>query len=491
MGDGAADERNSRNWFWALLAVAVALRIAAFDPYSAHHYDETIQYLEQAHRIVFGYGFVPWEYRYFIRSWLIPLLLVPPMQLGEWLNPGGTLYLVLPRAMFAAVNFIPVVAAWFIGKRISTSHAIVGMAVMALWVESVLFSVQALSESLAVACFFAAVALLHRNARFAAIVGAGALMALGGLFRFQFGPAIALYALLMAGKDRRMWSAMILGGLPVVIGGGLIDVAMGLQPYEWILNNYQANIAQGRMKEIGGHDDWYYLKAIPHYWKWAVVPIVIFAVWGWRRNPALLAAALLNIAVHQFVGHKEYRYLWLSIDIILLLAAFGSVELIGRPALLRWAGPLSRYPVAAIVGVWVLLSLSLAMTATYRIDWRHDGAPSKLAAETLRDPRVCGMAVPMAPYARFGYALLHQPKPVFLIGAGRPPSRQDPTPASAGFNAILAWQDEPQPAGFPDKGDCMGRGEDRLCAYRRPGGCVLDERSRRYLYQETLLARNM
>jgi phosphatidylinositol glycan class B len=491
MGDGAAVERNSRIWFWGLLVVAVLLRIAAFDPYSAHHYDETIQYLEQAHRIVFGYGFVPWEYRYFIRSWLIPLLLVPPMQFGEWLNPGGTLYLILPRVMLAAVNFIPVIAAWFIGKRISTSHAILGMAVMALWIECVLFSVQALSESLAVACFFAAVAILRREARFGSLIGAGALMALAGLFRFQFGPAIALFAIIVAGKDRRMWAAIFLGGLPVVIAGGLLDLAMGLQPYEWILNNYQANIAQGRMKEIGGHDNWYYLKAVPNYWKWALVPIIIFAVWGWRRNPALLAAALLNIAVHQFVGHKEYRYLWLSIDIILLLAAFGSVDLIERAIFRRWKGPLTKNPVAKIVGVWVLLSLSLALTATYRIDWRHDGAPSKLAAETLRNPEVCGIAVPLGPYARFGYAFLHQPKPVFLIGKGRPPSRSDPGPLSGAFNAVLAWDGEPQPKGFPIKGDCMGKGDDRLCAFRRLGGCVLDERSRPYLYQETLLARNM
>jgi hypothetical protein len=491
MGDGAADIRSARTWFWGLAALAVVLRILAFDAYSAHHQDETIQYLEQAHRIVFGYGFVPWEYRYFIRSWLIPLLLVPPMQFGEWLNPGGTLYLVLPRALVAAANFAPVIAAWFIGKRISTAHAIVGMAAMALWVECVLFSVQTLSESLAVACFFVAVALLRRDARFGSLIGAGALMALAGLFRFQFGTAIALFAIVVAGKDRRMWSAMILGGLPVVIAGGLLDMAMGLQPYEWILNNYQANIAQGRMKEIGGHDTWYYVQAVPHYWKWAVVPIFLFLVHGWRRNPALFAAALLNIAVHQMIGHKEYRYLWLSIDALLLLAAFGSVDFMKQIRLPTWAGFLTRYPTSAAVGFWAILSLSLALTPTYRTEWREAGGPSRLAAETLRDPRVCGIAVPMAPYARFGYALLHQPKPVFLIGMGRPPSRKDPEPAGAGFNAILAWEGEPQPKGFPAKGDCMGKGDDRLCAYRRPGGCTVDERSRRLEFQQTLSRLNM
>ena len=316
-------------------------------------------------------------------------------------------------------------------------------------------------------------------------------MALAGLFRFQFGPAIAIFALLTAGRDRRMWAALLLGGAPVILAGGLLDIATGLRPYEWILNNYQANIAQGRMKEIGGVDHWYYLQAIPHYWKWAVVPILIFAVAGWRRSPALLAAALLNIAVHQLIGHKEYRYLWLSVDVILLLAAFGSVDLITRASLPGWASIISRNPVTSVVLIWILLSASLAATSTYRLDWRQDGAPSRLAAETLRDPKVCGLAVPMGHYARFGYGLLHQSKPVFLIGIGAPPSRANPAPASAGFNAILAWEGEPQPNGYPFKGGCMGRADDRLCAYRRAGTCMFDERSAGLEYQRTLYRLNM
>src|SRR5687768_17401971 len=193
MGDEAISAREGRIWFWGILVVAVLLRVLTFNSFSAHHADEIIQYLEQAHRIVFGYGVVPWEFREFIRSWLIPLMLVPPMQLGDWLDPGGQLYLVLPRAMVATLNFAPVIAAWVIGRRISLQHAIVGVAVVGIWVESVAFSVQTLSESLSVAAFMTAAALLYREAKMTAIVAAGALLALACLFRFQFGPAAALF----------------------------------------------------------------------------------------------------------------------------------------------------------------------------------------------------------------------------------------------------------------------------------------------------------
>ena len=75
--------------FWLILLVAVALRLSAVTLYGTHHPDEAFQYLEQGHRLVFDYGLVPWEFRYFIRSWLIPLMLSVPMALGEAVQPGG------------------------------------------------------------------------------------------------------------------------------------------------------------------------------------------------------------------------------------------------------------------------------------------------------------------------------------------------------------------------------------------------------------------
>ncbi len=53
-----------------IVVMAIALRVWAALPVAQHHSDEFGQYLEQAHRLVFGYGLVPWEYRADMRSWL-------------------------------------------------------------------------------------------------------------------------------------------------------------------------------------------------------------------------------------------------------------------------------------------------------------------------------------------------------------------------------------------------------------------------------------
>ena len=60
-------------WFFPVLALGFAARVAvAIISDVPLHYDEVMQYLEQAHRLVFGYGIVPWEYREGTRSWIVP-----------------------------------------------------------------------------------------------------------------------------------------------------------------------------------------------------------------------------------------------------------------------------------------------------------------------------------------------------------------------------------------------------------------------------------
>jgi hypothetical protein len=110
-----------------LLAVAGIVRVVATVQTSNSflYPDELFQYLEQAHRHVFGYGVVPWEYRLGLRSWLYPLLLSVPTRLGDARDPDGSLYLLLPQALAALSSLTIVRAAYVLGRRLSVMHAIV------------------------------------------------------------------------------------------------------------------------------------------------------------------------------------------------------------------------------------------------------------------------------------------------------------------------------------------------------------------------------
>ncbi|MEM9980432.1 MAG: mannosyltransferase, partial [Cyanobacteria bacterium P01_D01_bin.2] len=59
-----------------IIAVGLLLRIwGALAAEQISHPDEIFQYLEQAHRLTFGYGTLLWEYAHGIRNWLLPGLL--------------------------------------------------------------------------------------------------------------------------------------------------------------------------------------------------------------------------------------------------------------------------------------------------------------------------------------------------------------------------------------------------------------------------------
>ena len=80
----------------AVLALALALRLAAIVAFpSLHHPDENFQLFEQAHRIAFGYGVVPWEFREGIRSPVEPYGLAGLFWLGEKVA-GGFLFIEGP-----------------------------------------------------------------------------------------------------------------------------------------------------------------------------------------------------------------------------------------------------------------------------------------------------------------------------------------------------------------------------------------------------------
>ena len=207
-----------------------------------------------------------------------------------------------------------------------------------------------------------------------------------------------------------------------------------------------------------------------------------------------MAAAVVNLVLHQLIDHKEYRYIWLSMQIFLLLAAFGSVDILRREVGgRRLANPTGNAATVALVGCWALASLVLALSPVHRDSFRTDNDAARAAAAAIRDPATCGLAVPRRRYWQFGYSLLHVDKPVFLIGTDGPVTRWHPGIAAPGFNAMLTYPNDSPPPPPWHKRSCSGQHLpfERTCLYVRPGGCRIDEPARFYLFQETLLYAGM
>lgn len=469
----------------ALLLLAAALRVAVTWGASVHHPDEVFQYLEQAHRLVFGPGYVPWEYRDGMRSWLVPWLLAGPMWLGGALAPTTQAYVLLPRLTVALATLGIVWGAWSLGSRISRAHALLAGFVAATWFDQVYFASHTLTETIATAAAVPGVALLWRadanGRRVPSLAWAGALLAFAALARFHYAPTLALIVVWRCRLDARAWGLVIAGAVPVLAVSALIDLAMGMTPFSWVYANYRRNVIDNAAATFGVSGPFFYFKQLREWWGFAFGPVAFLAVFGAQRYPQLLAAALLTVGLHMTIGHKELRFVWLAMTLLVILAALGTATLVATAERHRTAW------LAAAFGGWVAVSLLLAFHGEMRFRW-SEGSPALSAAVIAgRDPKLCGLAAyDMRYWQSGGWTFLHRDVPIYPVTARDELGYPAMTPATLAsiapaFDAILTTPagESAMPRGYARvicrvPGGVAPLAERRgraICLYRRPGGC--------------------
>src|SRR5262249_1834727 len=102
---------DSRRYLLVFLAVALFLRLWIFHSLPSIYWaDEIFQTQEPAHRLAFGPGVIPWEYRLGMRSWVLPGILALVMKATAWLGPGSSGY-VFGVALFCSL--LSLTAVWF------------------------------------------------------------------------------------------------------------------------------------------------------------------------------------------------------------------------------------------------------------------------------------------------------------------------------------------------------------------------------------------
>ncbi len=339
----------------ALLLLAAAIRLPLTFWPNVLHPDEIFQCLEPAWRMLGHDGIVSWEWRYGMRGWLLPSLMAGPVGLGDWVAPGGTGAFVAPRLVAALASLSIVASAWCFGARVSRTHAIVAAFVAAIWFELVSFAPHRLSEPLATAVILpAALLLTHASLSQRHLAVGGALLALAFVFRFQYAPAIAVLALGACWRHWRNLIPLVAGASIGLVFGGVADAAHGAVPFAWLIANVQQNLLHDRAAEFGVTPAITYLYSFWMMWSVALV-LLLFAIWqGWRHAPLLLATAVANIAVHSLIGHKEYRFIFLSVALFIIIAALGSADWIqwlrANRAWRRWALPVVAGGVGADLG---------------------------------------------------------------------------------------------------------------------------------------------
>ena len=160
--------------------------------------DELVQHLEQAHRLVFGYGIVPWDYHYGARNWLAIMPAATTLKLLQIMGLGHPDYYVPAVKILNATLSMAVPAGlyFFLRRHLSEIAARAGFVFCCFWWEFLIFAPAHLAFPIRWHTHRRRIG-VHGNAgRFVSFVSLWFLAGLGGMLRLQYAPVAGLLGLI-------------------------------------------------------------------------------------------------------------------------------------------------------------------------------------------------------------------------------------------------------------------------------------------------------
>ena len=417
-----------------LLALAALERIyLAWTDQGVVWSDEIFQSLEQAHRAVFGYGLIPWEFREAARSWLFPGAIALLWKPIAWLHLDRPLALVMiARLAMIALGLWGLWCTARLAMRLAPENAreerVDPKSRAAIWTVllgaalpiSLLFSFRALTEVASAPLLVAGVLwLLEGKTRRAGL-------AIGAASFLRYQSALAGLAILIWLLARRRWreaGQAVAGAAVIAAASGLLDWITWGEPFLPLARYVEINLFEGKASQFGVEPAAFYLRAfvaangVP-----ASIAIALGLLLIARRAPGLLAIGLGFIAAHSLVPHKELRFILPVLPLLIALAAAGLARLPGRGE------------VPAIATAVAMAALLFAMTTRARaLDfgelgdgmmhpagvkvWHSEEASNRMMLEASSRADLCGLTVLSAPaWFTGGYTYLHRDVPL-LFGA--------------------------------------------------------------------------
>jgi GPI mannosyltransferase 3 len=456
---------------WLILTAATALRVwLALDDHGIYWPDEIYQSLEQAHRLAFDTGFVPWEFRDGARSWLLPGAMAGLWRLAAALGVESSLTLVgLARLCMTLASGASIWLTARLAERLAGARAgWVAALVLSIFPLSVVLGYRALSETASAPLVaLSALCVLQRSRSGAAL--AGAAIALACLLRYQNGLFVPTFALWVWSMQRgRGVLAFLTAGAACGLAGGLLDWVTWGAPFHSLITYVRFNLVESGASTFGVAPFWFYARAT---WDSTGPPLLVFAslaAVGAARAPGLGLGAFVYVLAHSLVPHKELRFLLPALPALAALTGIGAERVYAAgPRRVAWWGALGAATAGAAFSLTRLTHARLGQhLGTARAEqpiWHSDEDVNLLLAAAGREPELCGLGVlGMRDTLTGGYTYFHRAAP--LLYANRACG------AEAALNYLLvpaALASELLPPGY-----ALSQQRGALGLYRRSGACA-------------------
>jgi GPI mannosyltransferase 3 len=448
----------------AIFLIALILRVGVATHLPSIEWpDEIFNTLEPAHHLAYGYGVVVWEWRRGVRSWVFPAFLAGVMRATDWMGQGSHGYLT---AIVIVLSLLSLTTVWFgyaWGKRSNgTVAGLIAAGACATWYQLIYFAPKAFTEVVAADLLLPGLylgmyegELAEKKRLFLAGLCLGAAVSL----RMQLLPAVAFAALYFCHKKWKSRGPAILAGLLLPAAAfGLVDAITWSYPFQSYLGYLRVLVVERRNY---GTLPWYWY--LVRFLKLSG-PMLLLALAGVRRNAFLGWVTLIIVASHSVIGHKEIRFLYPVMPLVITLAALGFVE-IASAFNARRKLPLSARGIM-IAGL-IFFSLASGFFAR-RFLWEKDSGGLIALDRLSRDPSVCGVGLDKLHWAHTGgYVHLHRNVPILLVDPTANLDRQ-----MLNFNALVTKGPLTDlQMGFTSTGCWNG-----VCLYQRAGPCLAPPR---------------
>jgi len=458
-----------------LLAVGLRLIPIVFVP-SMVWADEIFQTSEQAHRLVYGSGLIPWEFQLGMRSWLLPGIIAALMELSRIVGDGPDYYIPVIAGTFAALAAVPVVCCFLWGRRFfGLPGGLIAGTVVAVAPELVYFGARTLSEVLAGNLLVAALYILEPGYQVTSrqrLFGGGVLLGLVFLLRIQLAPAVAIVALWMIWRaDHERVLATITGAIAILTADGILDAVTLGYPFASLWRYVVYNVYYGVSSTFGVKPWNYYLLGEIGVWGGGAATLLLLAALGARRMLLPFAAAITILAVHSAIAHKEYRFIYPAVVLLMVLAGVGLAQIArwGRDWLRDrgkrgWTAEVGSITVA--LAWWCFISFEVWTGPTLTAH-RYRGHDNLAAVSFLaHGPAVCGLGLyglDGEDWGQYGgYTYFHRPGPMYW-----PKDEAELDTFAPGFDTLVYRKVPPEGLGFTPQ-RCFGP----VCVARRSGGCA-------------------
>jgi len=387
------------------------------------------------------------------------------MRLSAWMGPGASGYLYATGFAFALLSLMGVWFGYAWAKRTAGESAgLIAAGALAVHFWMVYMATQTFAEVVATGFLLPALYIAYfatfpkKNWK---LFLAGLLLGVATGLRIQLLPVVCVVCLwFFFSRRRKSVAALTSGFLLSLLAFGLTDLLTEHVLFGSYILNFRANVITPKIAEWG---------ISPWYWYFKVLilllgPAVLLLWRGARRTPFLAIIALAIFLSHSVIPHKEVRYLYPILPMILTLAAIGAADyaaMLGKRA--RWLASL-RAQVYMGVGFFALVSLLAAFLSMHHVREMKSTRWIRPAYIFLsKDPNLCGLGLFQIHWPNSGgEAYLHRNVPVLPLK-----SAHDLDRSSLYFNNIFSPEENRSiPAAFRPVRCWHG-----VCLYQRSGAC--------------------